>query len=130
MRKISHPAISALLFAAISSVPLACAAVSQPLPPPPPGLPAPPLPDLHVRIAPTYPPARHHEVVTVRPGPHHVWVNGYWHHTGHDWSWNHGAWVEPPRAHVHWVSPRYVKVHGGTRYIPGHWSHEQVIYGG
>lgn len=102
--------------------------VAQPVPPPPPGLPAPPMPDLHVRIVPEAPPAPRHEVVVERPGPHHVWVKGYWHHGGDAWVWMPGRWVEPPRHHAHWVVAHYGKVHGGWRYVPGHWSYEHVVY--
>ena len=69
--------------------------------------------DLHVRIVDSPRPALRHEVRTERPGRHHVWQGGYWHHTGSEWNWN---------------DARYQKVHGGTRYIPGHWSTERVIY--
>ncbi len=126
MRKTSHFTLSAALLVLATGVPVAGTALSQPMPPPPPGLPAPP--DLHVRIVPSGPPARRHEVVIARPGPHHVWVKGYWRYTGEQWAWNDGRWSEPPRAHVRWVSPRYQRVRGGYRYIPGHWSHERVIY--
>ncbi len=84
--------------------------------------------DLHVRVVPNAPPERRHEVVTVSPGPHHVYIKGYWHHTGQDWNWSDGRWAEPPRSHSHWVVASYHKVQGGTRYTPGHWSHEKVIY--
>src|SRR5512140_1374374 len=80
---------------------------AQPVPPPPPGLPAPPVPDLHIRIAHSAPPAPRHEVVVVRPSKRHVWVKGYWHYAGDDWTWRPGAWVEPPRHHAHWVSAHY-----------------------
>jgi hypothetical protein len=99
--------------------------VAQPVPPPPPGLPAPP--DLHVRIAPVAPPAPRHEVVVVRPSPQHVYVKGYWHYGGNEWAWTPGAWVAPPRHNTHWVVAHYKKVHGGWQYVPGHWSHEHVI---
>ena len=102
-------------------------AAAQPLPPPPPGLPAPP--DLHVRIVPSAPPPVRHEVVVVRPSHNHVWVKGYWHHGGDAWAWRSGTWVVPPRHHAHWVVAHYYKVHGGWRYVPGHWSYEHVIYG-
>jgi hypothetical protein len=86
--------------------------------------------DLHVRIVGHAPPARRHEVRTERPSPNHVWVGGFWHHTGTDWNWNDGRWAERPQGqrHARWIAPRYQKVKGGTRYMPGHWSHERVIY--
>ena len=83
--------------------------------------------DLHVRIVDTPRPALRHEVRPERPGPNHVWVGGFWHHTGTEWTWNDGRWTEPPQPHSKWVAPRYQKVKGGTRYSPGHWSHEHLI---
>jgi hypothetical protein len=129
MRKAKHFTLSAAVLLLATGVPFAGTAGAQPQPPMPPGLPAPPmLGDLHVRIVPQAPPQRRREVRTERPGPNHVWQSGFWHHTGSDWNWNDGRWSEPPRRHAHWVAPRYQKVRGGTRYIPGHWSHERVIY--
>ena len=84
--------------------------------------------DLHVRIVGDGPPARRHEIRIARPGPNHVWVGGYWHHRGTDWSWYDGRWVERPRRHARWIAPRYLRVRGGWRYVPGHWSYERVIY--
>jgi hypothetical protein len=91
-------------------------------------LPVPPPMDLHVRVVPEAPPPLRAEVVIPRPGPNHVWVKGYWHHDGAAWAWMDGRWIEPPRPHVRWITARYERVDGGTRYIPGHWSHEKVIY--
>jgi WXXGXW repeat (2 copies) len=109
-----------------AGVPLAGPANAQPMPP---GMPAPFMPgDLHVRIVDTPRPAFRHEVRTERPSPNHVWVGGFWHHTGTDWNWNDGRWAEPPQRHSRWVAPRYQKRHDGMRYSPGHWSHEHLIY--
>ena len=123
MRKTRHFTLSAALLALATSVPFAGMAIAQPHPPEPPGF-----GDLHVRIVPEAPPPRRHEVVIERPGPNHVWIKGYWHHTGQAWGWSDGRWSEPPRPHAHWVAARYQKVRGGTRYSPGHWSHEHLIY--
>ncbi|MDL2716800.1 MAG: hypothetical protein PT977_03510 [Acidobacteriota bacterium] len=121
MRKNTLTLSAALL---VLSAALGGAAVAQPIPPPPPGM-----PDLHVRIVPSGPPSeRHRDVVIARPGPHHVWVKGGWQHNGESWAWNEGRWLEPPRSHARWVAPRYKSVRGGYQYIPGHWSHERVIY--
>jgi hypothetical protein len=129
MRKARRFTLSAAILVLATGVPFAGTAGAQPHPPVPPGLPAPPmLGDLHVRIVQEAPPPRRREVVIERPGPRHMWIKGYWHHTGQQWSWSDGRWSEPPRAHARWVSPRYQKVRGGYRYIPGHWSHEHVIY--
>lgn len=130
MRKRTTPfTLSAALFVLAVGVPFAGAANAQPQPPLPPGMPAPPMiGDLHVRIVPNAPPRRRHEVRGERPGPHHIWRGGFWLHTGSDWAWNEGGWVERPRARAYWVAPRYKRVRGGYQYIPGHWSHEHVIY--
>ena len=85
------------------------------------------MPDLHVRIVTEAPPARRHEVVVVSPGPNHTYIKGYWHHSGEAWAWNDGRWAEN-RPHAHWVNASYKHVKGGTRYTPGHWSNEKVIY--
>jgi len=107
-------------------VPIAGTAVAQPSPP---VLPAPPITgDLHVRIVQEAPPPGRHEVAIAPPGPNHVWITGYWHHMGQKWAWSDGRWAEPPRPHARWVVARYQKVQGGTRYIPGHWSYQHVIY--
>ena len=130
MRKTKVFLLSTAFAVLAAGVPLAGPANAQPMPPPPPGMPAPFMPgDLHVRIVTNAPPARQHEVRTERPSPHHVWVGGYWHHTGSDWSWNNGRWSEPPQDHAHWIAPSYQRVHDGTRYTPGHWSNEHVIHG-
>ena len=128
MRTTGFFTLSAALLVLATGVPFAGTAIAQPHPPMPPGMPAPPMPgDLHVRVVVDAPPARQHEVVVARPGPHDVWAKGYWHHTGEQWSWNEGRWYAP-RPHAHWVNASYKKVHGGTRYTPGHWSNEHLIY--
>ena len=129
MRKNQHFTLSAAFLVLATGVLFAGTAIAQPQPPMPPGMPAPPmLGDLHVRIVPQAPPARQHEVRTARPDRNSVWQGGYWHHTGTDWSWNNGRWSDRPQARARWIAPRYQKVRGGVRYIPGHWSHEKVIY--
>lgn len=126
MRKTKHFTLAATLLVLATGVVYAGTAGAQPQPPMPPGMAFMPG-DLHVRIVDTPRPALRHEVRIERPGPNHVWQGGYWHHTGSEWSWNDGRWSEP-RAHAHWVTARYHKVHGGTRYTPGHWSNEHLIY--
>jgi hypothetical protein len=125
MRKNQHLSLSAALFVLAAGVPFAGTAIAQPHPPAPPGVFMPG--DLHVRIVPEARPALRHEVRIERPSPNHVWQGGYWHHNGTAWGWNDGRWVEPPQAHARWIAPRYERVRGGTRYHPGHWSHEHLI---
>lgn len=84
--------------------------------------------DLHVRIVPQARPQRRREVRSERPGPRYVWIKGDWHHTGQEWSWSDGRWSEPPQRRARWIAPRYQKVRGGYRYVPGHWSHQRLIY--
>jgi hypothetical protein len=122
MRNIRNFTLSAAALVLATGVSFAGTAGAQPQPPMPPGF-----GDLHVRVVQEAPPPRRHEVQIERPSPNHTWIKGYWHHTGQAWSWNDGRWTEP-RAHAHWVNARYQRVHGGTRYIPGHWSNEHVIY--
>jgi hypothetical protein len=104
-------------------VPLASTASAQPMPPP--------VPELRVRVVPSDRPhdVRPREVVPydARPSKNHQWIKGYYHHDGSDWRWNDGRWAEPPARHARWIAPQYKKVHGGTRYVPGHWSTEVVI---
>jgi hypothetical protein len=129
MRRTKHFTLATTFLVLATGVVYAGTAGAQPQPPMPPGMSAPPMPgDLHVRIVQEARPALRHEVEIERLGPHHVWIKGYWHHTGQAWGWNDGRWSEPPRSHTHWVGARYQKVKGGYRYTPGHWSHEHVIY--
>ena len=129
MRKARNFTLAATLLVLATGVVYAGTVGAQPQPPMPPGMSAPPMPgDLHVRIVQEARPPLRQEVMTARPGPNHMWIKGYWHHTGQAWSWYDGRWSEPPRAHATWVGARYQKVRGGTRYTPGHWSHEHVLY--
>jgi WXXGXW repeat (2 copies) len=50
-----------------------------------------------------------------------VWVAGYWHWTGMQYTWIPGHW-EVPRAGVVWRPPRYVQRDGTYFYEPGGWS--------
>ena len=125
MRKTNRLTLSAALLVLAAGVSFAGTAIAQPHPPAPPGVFMPG--DLHVRIVPEARPPLRHEVRIARPGPNHVWRSGYWHHDGSAWGWTDGVWAEPPQRHARWIGPRYEKVRGGTRYHPGHWSHEHLI---
>ena len=128
MRKVRNFTLAAAILVFATGVSFAGTASAQPMPPGMGGAPMPPMPDLHVRIVTEAPPPRRHEVVVVSPGPHQTYIKGYWHHSGEAWAWSDGRWSEPPRKHAHWIKANYKKVKGGTRYTPGHWSYEKVIY--
>lgn len=98
---------------------LASEALGQ-LPPPP------PLPPLEIRIATAAPPPLRREVVLARPGPQFLWVSGAWHWED-EWVWIPGRWIVRPVREAKWVRASYVKVRGGWKYVPPHWSHQKVI---
>ena len=131
MREPRNFALAAAILVFAAGVSFARTASAQPHPPMPPGMGSLPMPgDLHVRIVAEAPPPRRHEVRIESPGPHHTYIKGYWHHSGDAWAWSDGRWAERPHghAHAHWVNAQYRHVKGGTRYTPGHWSYEKVIY--
>jgi hypothetical protein len=77
-----------------------------------------------IRVAIPPPPLRH-EVVIARPGPHYVWVGGYWdwRPARRDYVWVPGHWMRPPRAHSVWVAPHYVQRNHHHYYRRGYWRH-------
>ena len=55
------------------------------------------------------------------PGPAFVWVQGYWHWTGMQYTWIPGHWeAGPPGAQ--WRAPHYVVREGTYFYEPGGWA--------
>jgi YXWGXW repeat-containing protein len=71
-----------------------------------------------VRIA---PPAPIVETRPLRPGPRHVWVDGYHRWGGREYVWVPGYWAVPPRHHAHWVRAHWVHRRGGWVLVEGHW---------
>src|ERR1035437_3642408 len=57
-----------------------------------------------------------------RPGPKHVWVQGYHNWDGNHYVWTQGRWEQPPRARAHWVAHHWVRRNGGYVLVEGHWS--------
>jgi hypothetical protein len=57
----------------------------------------------------------------VAPAVGYVWVDGYWHWTGRQYTWHRGYWAVPPRGYQYWVAPRYERHGHEYRYVPGHW---------
>lgn len=75
---------------------------------------------VYVRIGPPHP---HHEVIGVRPSPHHVWVAGYHRWDGHAYVWVPGVWTVPPQPYYHrWVPGHWRETPHGWVWINGHWA--------
>ena len=69
-----------------------------------------------IRIGP--PPApRVVRVQPPRPGPGHVWIEGYWYPIGKHYKWHNGYWTQLPYAGARWVGPH----HDGERFYAGYW---------
>jgi hypothetical protein len=67
------------------------------------------------------PPAPLAETRPPPPGPAAVWVAGYWHWTGMQYTWIPGHWDgEHPGAT--WTAPRYVSADGAYYYEGGAWT--------
>jgi len=49
-----------------------------------------------------------------------IWVNGYWHWTGAQYTWIPGHWENAPPGQS-WYGPRYVSSEGAFFYQPGGW---------
>jgi len=63
-------------------------------------------------------------IVEIRPGPpvgRAVWVSGYWHWTGMQYTWIPGHWEEDHPGAV-WRAPRYSLREGVYFYEPGGWA--------
>ena len=62
-------------------------------------------------------------VVVPKPGPKHVWKEGYWvwvpASTRYDWV--PGAWVVPPSQYKVWVPGHWKKTRLGWTWVNGHW---------
>lgn len=55
------------------------------------------------------------------PGPDDVWIAGYWHWTGMQYTWIPGHW-EAPHPGARWHAPRYSMHEGTYFYEPGGWT--------
>jgi hypothetical protein len=66
------------------------------------------------------PPPLRIEIVTIQPGPHHVWIEGYWKWSGVNYTWIEGRWVKvkPNRA---WVRGNWKPMGSFWAWTPGHW---------
>lgn len=84
---------------------------------------------VRIRIAPEAPPRPRWERRMARPGPNHIWIQGYWDRQGDRWAWAPGRWEEPPQRGSYWVKPVYRGEGGAYRYEPGRWSHQRMEEG-
>lgn len=66
------------------------------------------------------PPAPVREDRPAAPGPQSVWVGGYWHWTGIQYSWIPGHWDAPPPGST-WNAPVYTARDGRYFYESGSW---------
>jgi len=82
-----------------------------------------------IRMASDGPPPNRVERRTARPSRNHQWIDGYWDRQEDRWAWAPGRWEEPGQSGSNWVKPQYRKEGGGTRYEPGHWSHQKMVEG-
>ena len=67
------------------------------------------------------PPAPYSEQMLPSPGAGHVWVGGYWHWTGRDYTWTRGHWARPAHGHSQWVPGHWRRDQRGHHWVPGHW---------
>ena len=70
------------------------------------------------------PPAPVREDRPPAPNPQAVWVPGYWHWTGMQYSWIPGHWDAPPPGSV-WAAPAYTQKDGKFFYETGGWTTAQ-----
>ena len=67
------------------------------------------------------PPAPVHEDRPAPPNAQSVWIAGYWHWTGMQYSWIPGHWDAAPPGTV-WAAPQYTSRDGKFFYESGRWS--------
>jgi hypothetical protein len=67
------------------------------------------------------PPVERVEVISVRPGPAHIWIAGHWGWRESDFIWIGGRWEEPRSGFRTWVPGRWAHDRHGWYYIDGHW---------
>jgi hypothetical protein len=66
------------------------------------------------------PPAPVGEERPPAPAPNAVWVAGYWHWTGAQYTWIPGHWDAPPPG-ASWAAPQYSQRDGKFFYETGGW---------
>ena len=72
-------------------------------------------------VVPEAPPLPAAEVISVAPGPEHVWIPGYWAWLEGRWVWMSGHWVLRPHSQAVWV-PGCYRMRGGVHiWVGGYW---------
>jgi hypothetical protein len=67
------------------------------------------------------PPEPMQEAPPPAPNQGAVWVAGYWHWTGMQYTWIPGHWEQAPPG-AQWRAPKYSLRDGSYFYLPGSWS--------
>ncbi len=80
-------------------------------PPPPPG---------RVYVV-ERPPRDRVEVITVAPGPNHVWIPGHWRRERNQWDWVPGRWARLEPSYRTWVPGHWKRDRHGWFWEEGHW---------
>ena len=63
------------------------------------------------------PPPRVIHIVSARPAPEFIWVEGYWYPVKKKYKWHDGYWTRPPYAGAIWVPAHY----DGRQFFVGYW---------
>ena len=67
------------------------------------------------------PPVARVEVISVRPGPAHVWIGGYWAWSARDYVWVPGRWEVPRAGFRRWESGHWEHGRRGWFWVDGRW---------
>src|SRR3569623_1058963 len=75
------------------------------------------------------PPEPLYEAMTASPGYGYVWIDGYWHWNGYEWTWVSGRRERQQEGYVY-VQPYYDYTGGQYVYTPGYWSRPDRVPSG
>jgi hypothetical protein len=68
------------------------------------------------------PPQVQMETPPPAPSAAYTWAPGYWYWSGVEWAWIQGSWVEPPRAGLRFIAPRWVRRGPSWAFVAGGWA--------
>jgi hypothetical protein len=74
-----------------------------------------------VKWVPEAPPPEKAEFIAVPDDPAIVWQNGQWVRDDERWTWQAGAFTEPPRRNAVWVPGCWVERDGQWTWVDGSW---------